>query len=227
MATPKDWRAVILANAGPMQCGGSGESSFHVPIDSMAGILGWLLVWHEEDISDGEWGERFYQWGVAAGISKPTMHTITASMIALARTLPWVSDDRSATAPDGDNAYQASMSRCSQDKLTEFLMEFCDAELGDAPLVAVPGLGKVTAKNLSSDGDFLGAGFEPPPPGELKGYKIPITSFPCLMGHLLVFHQEDIDAERWAERFFQVRAYVRHGCIYMYMLLLYCFSASF
>ena len=61
----------------------------------MAALLGNLLCWHEEGISNAEWGERFYQWGVAAGISKGTLHTITFSMIEIARTLTWVGEDES------------------------------------------------------------------------------------------------------------------------------------
>jgi hypothetical protein len=72
-----------------------------------------------------------------------------------------------------------------------------------APLSAVPGLGKVTCAALASGGGGLGSGWEPPAPGQDDSYKIPITSFPCLMGHLLVFHQEDINAQLWGERFFQ------------------------
>jgi hypothetical protein len=93
--------------------------------------------------------------------------------------------------------------------MAKFLTEFGEGDIDVAPLMAVPGLDKVTAAKLSSDGE-LGSGWEPPMPGQ-DTYKIPITSFACLMGHFLVFHQEDIDGEEWGERFFRWGATIGVG----------------
>lgn len=199
-----DWRATILTETGDarkMAKGGSGDSSFHCPIDSMAALLGNLLCWHEEGISNAEWGERFYQWGVAAGISKGTLHTITFSMIEIARTLTWVGEDESGEDSAG-GSYSPTKSKIGGDAMADFLGTYT-MSVDVAPLSAVPGLGKVTCAALASGGGGLGSGWEPPAPGQDDSYKIPITSFPCLMGHLLVFHQEDINAQLWGERFFQ------------------------
>jgi len=201
-STSTDWREAILADEYAMEFGGSGESKYHVPIDSMAALLGWFLVWHEDQISDDVWGERFYQWGVAAGISKPTLHTITFAMLNIARELPWVLDTEpaDASAPVQDPAYSARKSKVDQTGMDKFLGSYLQSDT--FPLMAVPGLGEITATDLSSNGERLGSGWEPPPPGEDADYKIPIESFACLMGHLLIFHQEDIDAPQWGERFF-------------------------
>jgi hypothetical protein len=212
MASITDWREQIIAGGVKMTKGGSGESSYHVPIDSMAALLGQCLCWYENGITDEEWGERIYQWGVAAGISKATLHTIAAVMIDLARTLPWIEDaPSSGGASGGGGSFKPGASRCTAGKMAKFLTEFGGGDIDVAPLMAVPGLGKVTAAKLSSDGDVLGTGWEPPMPGQDDTYKIPITSFACLMGHFLVFHQEDIDGEVWGERFFQWGAIIGIG----------------
>ena len=109
----RDWRHVILTMTGEdrkMIKGGSGHSTFHAPIDSMPALLGHLLCWHEDGITDAEWGERFYQWGVAVGISKATLHTIAFSMLAVARTIPWVGPD-TAGGEDSVGSYDPAKSR--------------------------------------------------------------------------------------------------------------------
>jgi hypothetical protein len=204
-----DWRAMILAG-GQVSKGGSGQSSFHCPVDSMAALLGHLFCLHEEGISNAVWGERFYQWGVAAGISKGTLHTIVYAMLEIARTIPFVGDDESGSAaPTG--TYNPTKSKVGDDKMLEFIEEFSEGDIDVAPLSSVPGLGKVTAAALGSSGDGLGSDWEPPAPGQDESYKIPITSFVALMGHLLVFHQEDIIAPTWGERMFQWGAAIGIG----------------
>lgn len=205
-----DWRAVILAG-GKVSNGGSGQSSFHCPVDSMAALLGNLFCFHEEGISDAVWGERFYQWGVAVGISKGTLHTIVYSMLQIARSITWVGEDESQGASVPTGTYNPTKSKVADDKMSEFLEEFSEGDIDVAPLSSVPGLGKVTAAALSSDGDGLGSDWEPPEPGQDESFKIPIKSFVALMGHLLVFHQEDITAPRWGERMFQWGAAIGIG----------------
>ena len=150
MASITDWREQIIAGGVKMTKGGSGESSYHVPIDSMAALLGQCLCWYENGITDEEWGERIYQWGVAAGISKATLHTIAAVMIDLARTLPWIEDaPSSGGASGGGGSFKKGASRCTAGKMAKFLTEFGEGDIDVAPLLAVPGLDKVTAAKLS------------------------------------------------------------------------------
>ena len=54
---------------------------------------------------------------------------------------------------------------------------------------------------LATGGGGLEHGWEPPAPGQSESFKMPITSFPSLMGHLLILHHESIDAHAWAGRF--------------------------
>ena len=174
----------------------------------MAALLGNLFCFHTEGISNAVWGERFYQWGVAVGISKGTLHTIVYSMLEVARTVPFVGDDESGDdAPVGK--YNPTKSKVGGDDIQAFF-EVCSSD-DVAPLSAVPGLGKVTAAALGTGGDGLGSGWEPPAPGQDDSYKIPIRSFVCLMGHLLVLHQEGIDAATWGERMFQWGAAIGIG----------------
>ena len=174
----------------------------------MAALLGNLFSFHTEGVSDAIWGERFYQWGVAVGISKGTLHTIVYAMLETARLVPFVGDDESGgDAPVGK--YNPTKSKVKGDDISAFFDVCASDEI--APLSAVPGLGKVTAAALGTGGDGLGAGWEPPVPGQDDTYKIPIRSFVCLMGHLLVLHQEGITAELWGERMFQWGAAIGIG----------------
>ena len=202
----QDWRRTIL-EGGKVTCGGSGETAYHAPVDSMAALLGNLLKLHEDGISDAEWGERFYQWGVAVGIAKGNLHTVVYAMMNIARSISWVGADEGVGEPArAGQSYSPTKTKLDEQGLSTFITSVW-MKGGDfvvPPLQDVPGLGAKTAAALR--GDRLGAGWEPPPPGQQstrdgKSFKIPIASFPALMGHFLQFHQEGLNAQTWGDRF--------------------------
>ena len=206
MTDLQDWRRTILEGS-KVACGGSGASAYHTPVNSMAALLGNLLMWHEDGISDAEWGERFYQWGIAVGISKSNLHTIVYAMLNIARSITWVGEDDGTGSPArATQSYSPTKSKLKGAGLSDFITAVW-SKGGDfvvPPLQDVPGLGVATAAALR--GDRLGAGWEPPSPGQPStpgrpAFKIPITSFPALMGHFLQFHEEGLDAQRWGDRF--------------------------
>ena len=234
---------------------------------SIAALLGNLLCWHEDGITDAEWGERFYQWGVAVGISEASLNTITFTMLKLARSISWVGrDTATVTEPDTYTTTQKQawwmyeqyrsynpkksrvsmllatdhtltmpslslahsplslsdilplsrslppplslsitrtlvfpcLSQISATMMSRFLAKY---DAGVAPLIATPGVGKKTLAALATGGGGLEHTWEPPVPGQDESYRIPITSFPSLMGHLLILHHETIDVHVWADRF--------------------------
>ena len=85
--------------------------------------------------------------------------------------------------------------------MTQFIDTYAAGDVEVAPLSATPGLGRKTAMALVTGGGGLEHGWEPPAPGQSESFKMPITSFPSLMGHLLILHHESIDAHAWAGRF--------------------------
>ena len=87
------------------------------------------------------------------------------------------------------------------EKVAHFLETYAAGDVEVAPLSTVPGLGKTTVAAFATGGGGLEHGWEPPAPGQDESFRMPITSFPCLMGHLLILHHESIDAHAWADRF--------------------------
>ena len=69
--------------------------------------MGHFLVFHQEDIDDEEWGERFFQWGATIGVGKSSLKTIVIALLEVAQVLPCVPSDIGDTGSWGRHGGQA------------------------------------------------------------------------------------------------------------------------